>query len=417
VRRLIGLIILVVAAVLLVSACGRKLPAPLGIQLGPGVSLGTMPDAASNFGGEAFTFTATMTSGTGVTSWSWDFGGGAIPNTATGSGNSSSVNVTLVNPSLTADESYSGSFTATDVNGSTTKTFEYTVGPTQNRAPTVTLTYADGVLTATAADEDGDELTFTFTVDSGDVTVTPATIGPTSTYVQTATVAAAGFEDVDFTITVTVDDGMGGTDSDSVSDTLVTPKPPDNAIWMTVDKTTVAVGDTIVLTVWAYNTANPLRYLDSAMVEYEGFGVGGATLTTDTFNLGAVGGDAGDVDGFWTLVPGGNFGLVLGGISLFGPYDADYFVDDVQVPAGRKYIAVNVSPTFTGTPGEAPAGSTGALFNVTLTAETAGTAEFHFVHEYSQSAGGAIIAGTMYSSDENTHYSFVDDQSLEITVE
>jgi len=404
-----------VVFVLLVSACGRKLPPPILLQLGPGVELGALPDEAANFGGEPFTFTATMTSGSGVTSWSWNFGGGATPDTATGSGNSSSVPVILT-PNDAA-QTYNGSFTAADANGTTTKTFEYSVGPTQNMAPTLSLAYAAGVITATGADADGDDLTFTFTVTSGDVMINPASVGPTSTYVQEATLSAAAFGDFAFTVEVTVDDGVGGTATETISDTYSVPPPGHNVIWMTVDRSTVAVGEDVLMTVWAVDLEDPLMYLDSAMIEYDGFGVGAATLTNDTFNLGGPGGEEAEPDGFWELIPGG-YSLVAGGIPLFGPYDAAYFVGGTAVPAGRKYIAVNVAPTFIGvTPTAAPAGSTGPIFNILFTAETAGTHEFHFVHEYSQSAAGAIIAGTLYRSDETNKRTFDDSQSLDIIVE
>ena|GEM_PF-1785639 len=420
-RRLIGLIILMVAAVLLVSACGKKLPPPLGIQLGPGITLGALP-TEDNHGGDAFAFTAQMTSGSGVTSWSWTFGGGAVPNTATGSGNTSSVDVILVNPSLTDDADYDGSFTATDANGTTNKAFSYTVGETLNRPPEIlTFEATDGVLTVTATDPDpGDQLTFAFAVVSGDVTVSPASIGPTAVFTQTATVTASGLGTFPYTASVTVDDGKGGTDDATTDGTLEMTPPNPNMIWMTVDRSTVAVGGTVVMTVWAYNTANALRYLDSAMIEFDGFIVDtdNGKFNDATFNVGAVGGNWNAKDGIWASMTTGTFSDLPPATGLFGPYDATYFVEGVQVPAGRRYFAPNLSPTFVGeTPSVIAAGATGALFNVILTAETAGTHEFHFVHEYTQTAGGAVLAGTMYSSDENTHYSFDDSQSLTITVE
>ncbi len=422
-KRFFVFITFLTVAAFLASACGDKLPPPGTIQLGPSITLGALP-TADNHDGDAFTFTATIT-GSGSISWSWDFGGGAVPTDgASGSGGGTiSVPTRLVNTSLTEDRSYNGSVTATDQFGSRTATFTYVVGRRLNQSPVIeSATFADGLITVVASDPDGDPLTYSYEVISGNVTVTLIGDGSTASVTTSAL-------STDFTVRVTVSDGKGGTATADVSGSISIPIP-DNAIWMIFDKpttfdgynTTVSanVGDEITVTVYAYNIANELSAIVPVHIQFTGDilnyvgdpdGLGPATAS---FEVGEPNGQDWALDGIWTEV-GGIGGFLPGPTAedLFGPYDVDYTVDGQDFP-GMKYFEFAIatyaaSETTPITP--APPGSSGALFSFKFTAASAGTATVRFIQNRDNSATPV----TQYSHGASV-FLFDDQQVVTINV-
>ncbi len=397
-RRVFVLIAFLVGAVLFTSACGKKVSGPVGVLLGPSIGeITTNP--ATFFGNDTVTFTATI-NGSGTITWTWDFDGGATPQTVSGSGSSASATVVVINNSQTEDATYEGTLTATDQFGTRTKTFTFTVGPLQNQAPVIeSVTYADGVITVTASDPDGDPLTYEFTVTSGNVELTVSD--------NTAIVSAPGLGTFDFTVEVTVSDGRGGTATDSVSGQISNVPPQDNAIWMVAEPASASVGDTITIKVFGWNLANELRYLNTVHVAFSG----NLEYVANSFDVGVPGGNW-DIDGFWSLL-GGVGGLAPGDQFefLFGPYpksQADYAND----PAWADYdyfIEVNISP-LPAVPGQdptpAPAGSSDALFNFQVTATSAGTAKLRFYHDK-----------TKYGLTSDGEFFFWDEQVLTIEIQ
>lgn len=283
--------------------------------------------------------------------------------------------------------------------------------PSGNRPPVIeSVSFVGDTILVIASDPDGDPLSYYYIVLSGEVIVSPT--GDSSSALVTTLLD----DEVACEIKVIVSDRRGGEDSATVSGTIAG-HPPGNSIWMLPDKGSVSIGEPVTVTVYAYEIADPLLYLDSAMIEFNGFLADtlDGKFNTETMNLGAVGGAVDEPDGIWTGIPDANYGLFVGAMSLYGLWDASYLVNGERVPEGRQYLAVNVSPLFTTTP--IPAGSSGALFNFTMIAQTAGIATFKFVREYSRNRDGSpVIAGTLYSSTESEHHTFSDQQVATIEV-
>ncbi len=406
-RTFVVFIGVLAVAGIVASACGNKLPGPGEIRLGPSITLGALP-TADNHDGDSFTFTATIT-GSGTISWSWSFGGGAVPDTASGSGGGDiSVTVTLFNDSLTDDATYNGSITASDQFGERTVDFTYVVGERLNQPPVIeSATYSAGTITVVASDPDGDPLTYTYEVTSGDVVVTES--GATAT-VTVAPDVAFPFGDFPFTVRVSVTDGKGGEDSADVTDTLSVATPPDNAIWMVFDRTSANVGDTIGVTVWGINLANEFRYLNSVHIQFDN----NLGYVTGSFDPGDPGGGWSTLDGIWALLSG--VGILLpSSDGLFGPYPVTYTEDGTSF-TNRSYIEANISPTpeTAGVdPTPAPAGSTAALFYFEFTADSSGEALVRFVVNRDDQATPV----TKYGLTGDGEYLFDASQEVTITIQ
>lgn len=407
-RKFYAFITVIMVLSILVTACGSRRPGPVSIQLGPRISGVDVPDPAVNFGGEAFTFGVTVT-GPPAVAWAWDFGGGAVPDTST----SSAPVVTLVNPSTEENASYSGTVTVWDADSRYDEMdFDYTVGPMQNQSPEFT----DGPTFATT----GNTATVTFTVNDGDdedVTITlaltttgsvsmsdtviNASLGDYGPFVVTLT--NGSFDPADVTVDITLDDGTD-TEDGMVSGTIagLMPDNPDT-ILVVPTATEVAVGETFGITVYAYEVAFEVGYLNSIKVGYGGdYAVEPNyedwTLTVDppSWNLGAPGGDQWAKDGpFWEAV---SSVILEVGARLFS-------WDDITTNTPWETLAVNVSLLGT-PPSGAPAGTSGPIFYIEFVANEAGTVDFTFDHD-----------GTYYSEpDGATQHFFTHEVGATITV-
>jgi len=282
--------------------------------------------------------------------------------------------------------------------------------PSVNRPPVIeSVSFVGDTITVIATDPDGDALSYCYIVLSGEVVVSPQGDG------SSALAATLLDGEVACGVKVIVSDGRGGEDSATVRG-VASAKPQQNSILMLFDRVSVGVHEPVTITVYAYELAEPLMYLNSAMIELNGFAVDTADgkFDVNAMNLGALGGAVGFPDGLWADIADADYALFAGCLGLFGPHDASYFVDGEQVPAGRKFLGVNVSPVFA--TGAIPAGSSGPLFNFTLVAESSGIATFKFVREYRQVYDGALLAGTLYSSTEYESHTFFDQQMVAVEV-
>jgi hypothetical protein len=280
----------------------------------------------------------------------------------------------MVNNSLTDNATYTVSVTVTDAQGLfRTETESYVVGPTPNQNPVInSVTYdeASRTLTVNVSDPDGDDI---------DVTVTePAGLSAGST---TDTVAGGGPGDATFTwsaadlfaggsgqTTITADDGAGGTATDDanitvpgitlIDDTMIAVPLAGSTGVSDGNRSTADGGVTIVVATGV--PANPFNFMNGVGVTVET----AATFQSNTFNAGAVGGGAGDVDGFWTAMnPGGGF--------LLPP---DNFIQATDIGGGLERWDFNLTPIG----GADQTTASGALFNFVFEFGSAGTYNLGF---------------------------------------
>jgi hypothetical protein len=156
---------------------------------------------------------------------------------------------------------------------------------------------------------------------------------------------------------------------------------------------TAQVGEPVTVLVATGPTAHPYEYMNGVGLTMPSDGKyiggdpahGGTGDVPGTFNLGAPGGNAGSVDGFWTaMAPSGGF--------LLPP---DNFIQsvDAQPAAGSQRFDFNVTPLG----GSNQITASGALFNAQFRFSTAGTKTFGFQQLQS-------VKRTYYSDDTPTEY-------------
>jgi hypothetical protein len=330
---------------------------------GPIVSV--TPPADMN-GGESHTWSASWVGGTAPYSISWNWGGGANPNTAAANGIAGTTNsqtVTMVNPSQTDSANYNLTVTVTDAQGlGQPATFAYVVDPTLNTAPVITATnFAAGTLTVSVTDAEGDDVTVDITPSAG------ISAGSTSDVVAggngDATFSLSAddiFSGASGTVDITATDTPGDTDTASqavniagitlIADTLIAVPLSGSSSTGTGVRVVVATGV----------PANAFQFMNGVGVTVES----DAQYVATTFNAGAVGGAAGDVDGFWTaMAPGGGF--------LLPP---DNFIQASDIGGGQERWDFNLTPIG----GSDQTTAEGALFNFEFSFSAAGTKTLGF---------------------------------------
>jgi hypothetical protein len=380
------LLVLVAAAVILLAvSCDTKNVGNTALPFrGPIVTV-TVP--ADMNGAEVHNWVVSWIGGTAPYTIEMAMGGGTTANVPAGTAAVSPFTqaFTMVNPSVVDDVNYNYTVTVTDAQGlSGTATAQYTVLHMLNQAPVIESAVFDAAtdrLTVSVSDpDDGETLDVTVTVPAGlgvdDDTKTAAATGPlAATFDWTATDFVTGGSG---TTTVTVSDG----DATDTADVLITvdgfPLAPDT-LYAFASPTSVATGDTVTVTIMTGDPANPFQYLNGVGLTIES----DCDKVANSFNAGAVGGGAGDVDGFWTTMnPGGGF--------LLPP---DNFIVATDIGGGRERWDFNLTPIG----GSDVAAGEGALFSYQFTFSAAGTKTFGF-----QDIN--VVNRTYYSDSVPTEY-------------
>lgn len=142
---------------------------------------------------------------------------------------------------------------------------------------------------------------------------------------------------------------------------------------------TAAVGEAVRVVVATGIPNNPFQYMTGAGLTMPSDG----TYVKGSFNAGAPGGEAGDVDGYWAqMAPAGGF--------LLAP---DSFIVPVDIGNGRVRFDFNLTPLS----GSNQFTAKGALFNAQFSFSTAGTKVFRF----QQTQG---VKRTYYSDDSHEYF-------------
>lgn len=368
-----SVIILGVAAGLLTGGCRTA-------NVGPAQTIQntlavTVP--AGLTGGADATWRVTWSGGTPPYTIEMDMGGGATADIAAGTAATSPFehDFTMVAGDFTYTVTVTGSLgTSGTVSGS------YTVASTQDAPSIDDVTYADGVLTVTVSDPDGDTVTVSVTEPAGlavDALSKEAT-GGTAVFNWSATDPIAGGSG---DTTITADDGQGGTDTATATITIDPLSIPAGGLAAVPLATTATTADTVTVLVTSGDFSNPFLYMNGVGVTVDS----GAAYVDTTFNVGAPGGAQLDVDGVWTAASPDSF-LV----------PTDFMIQENDIGGGRVRIDFNVTP-INGT--ETTDG--GALFNFELDFLDAGTYTLGFEEFHD-------VKRTYYSDGASTEYNWDD---------
>jgi hypothetical protein len=356
------IVLMALGLLALVSSCdtlniGNGQPQRLAISLSAPV--GTGADAPGLFGQQTATFSAAIIGVNGPFNISWNFGGAATNTTSTlAAAGTSTVSVTFVD--LAADTDFTATATVTDSAGVTqSDSVTFTVGPTQNLPPSIdSASFAGGTITVTGSDPDaGDTLTYTAALDSGDVTVGGAT---------NASNAGAEFgvspNDIlagaNFTVTVTVTDAAGATDTAEVSGSFDAFPLAADTLYAIATQSSASAGGNVRIAIATGDTANSFQYLNGCGVVCEN----DATYAATTFDVGVIDstpdvGSANPIDGVWADMGATSF--------LLAP---DNFITGTDLGDGTSRTDFNVTPL-----GGSDITANGLLFNFEYTFASAGT--------------------------------------------
>jgi hypothetical protein len=359
---------------------------------------------ANMAGGADANWSVSWTGGTAPYTIEMDLGGGATANVAAGTAATTPYahTFTMVNPSLTDNASYTYTVRVTDSEDRVgTATAQYTIGPTNGPEITIDSAVFDAALdrltVTVSSPDDGETLTVSVTVPAGlavdDAEKVAAATGPlTATFDWTALDILAGATG---DTTITVDNGHGATDTETATITVEPFVLAADKLYAIAAPANVAVGDPVTVTVLTGVPANPFQYLNGIGMTIES----DADKVASSFNVGAVGGNPGDVDGFWTAMnPSGGF--------LLPP---DQFIIATNIGGGRERWDFNLTPIG----GSDVDSSSGALFNCQFTFATAGTKTFGFQDVNT-------VNRTYYSDHDNIIYFWGDitnDDAPAVTVE
>ena len=364
-------LILAVLVLALATSCDSLVRDTLNVGHGRGHGatidirspVATGPNAPSLFGNETAEFSADIIGVNGPFNISWRFGGAAEDTTSVlfNSG-TSTVEVLLID--LDEETTFTATATLTDSAGiAYSDSVTFTVGPTQNIPPTIdSLTFSDGILTATASDPDNDYLEFSAKVLSGVVRVS----GPYNTTATSASFSLVS-EDIlaggNFSVQVTVQDGRGGEDSDTFNQEFKAfPLEPDTLYAIATSDRTSAGGNVRVV-VATGDTANPFQYVNGCGVVCEN----GASYASQTFDVGNPDdtpdvGSANPIDGVWGDMGATSF--------LLAP---DNFITGTDLGNGSSRTDFNVTPL-----GGSDITANGILFSFEYTFASAGTYHLGF---------------------------------------
>lgn len=352
-------VLVAVGLLILAASCDTK---NIGNQMPTRGPVPTVTVPAGMNGGEDATWSVSWIGGTPGFTVTWNFGGGAANVGPIAATSPNTQVATMINPSTDNDATYTYTVTVTDAQGlSGTATGSYTVGPTLNQDPEITaVDYTEPTLTVTVSDPEGDDVTVTLSAVAG-LSSAPASV-----------VVAGGAGDAVFnfsaddlfaggngTVTITADDGNGGTDT---ADQAVTVAPlvlADDTIYVLPLTHSAGTGDPVTFVCATGTMPNPFQFLNGVGVIIEE----DAAYVANSFNVGPIGGAAGDVDGaIWTAV--GPTGFLLADNLI----QATASAGTNAIPAGRERWGFNV----TGLGGSDVNNGKGILFNFQFTFSAAG---------------------------------------------
>ncbi|MCC7477775.1 hypothetical protein IT575_04890 [bacterium] len=336
----------------------------------------TPADSAGLFGNEEATFTVAFQNGRAPYTVNIDFGGAAAPNISGVPATSPySTTVTLVD--LAAAQSFTATARVTDATGITGNpiTLTFSVGATRNIAPELTLSVAGSVVTASASDADGDEVTIRLDSATGGLSGTPSSVTGSGDFSFSA---ADIFTGGSGTATFTADDGNGGTDTETSATIVIGAIGPAlDAIAAIPLVTSAGTADTVKVVVATGPVANPFQFMTGVSIVFPP----GCGYSANSYDFGApVAGDPRlnpvedkdqeTADGIWAVVnPASGF---LGvGDNLLTP--------DTSLPApfsGSSAIDFNITPLGGS---DAPAGTSGILFNFNLEFSAPGSYKLDFL--------------------------------------
>ena len=353
------------------------------INYGPSINAFTVSpaDPAGLFGGESATFSASFHSGTAPYTISIDFGGAASPNLDwTPATSPFSSTVALVD--LQRAQDFTATFRVTDALGFTAnpRTLTFNVGATRNKPPVLTLAVAGNIVSASITDPDSSEVTVTLDSVSSGLSGRPASQrieggNGSADFSFSAVEILAGAVG---TATFTADDRDGGTDTETSGTITVQPVVlPDDGLAAIPLATEASTEDSVKVVIASGPMANPFQFMTGVSIIFPP----GCSYSGNSYDYGApVRDDSGlnpvedkdqeTVDGIWTLV---------NPVSGFLGVGDNLLVPDTDLPApfeGMSAIDFNITP-LNGT--DAPAGSSGILFNFDLEFSAAGTYKLGFL--------------------------------------
>jgi len=237
------------------------------------------------------------------------------------------------------------------------------VNPT-NHDPTITAVSDDAncQVTVTVADQDGDDVVVTPAAPAsmealdGTQTITGGNGAFTFSFAPKDVLAGAS-GNIDFT----ADDGNGGSASIGANLLCAGITLASDTLYAIPTRPTISVGSPLTILVATGVPAHPFEYLNGVRVTAPQ--ASGINFVGGSLNVGAVGGAAGDADGFWTAMAPSSF--------LLPP---DNFIVRSDAGGGLYGIDFNITPLG----GSNQTSASGALFNFQVTFDTPGTYDLGF---------------------------------------
>ena len=336
------------------------------------------------------TFTVNWAGGTAPYTVAWNFGGGAANVGAAAGVSPVSQNVTWNDLAAAAD--FVVTVTVTDaldqfnVASATVHVIE-----TQNMAPFIdSMVVAGNVLTVTASDPDGDALTVDIAGYTGMTADATSVAGDVAAFAFTADDMLVG---ANSTVDVSVTDGAATTTGTSAAVVIAAFAPAADTLYAIPMAATAAVDEPVTILVYTGATGAFQFMLNVGLVV-----PADASYESNTFNVGAIGGNTDDADGVWAAITS-NGGFILGPDMLIQPG-----ANPEDSLGTDNRFDFNISPLG----GTDQASVSGALFNAQFSFSAAGTKtitfqEFNGVNRtyYSDLAAstdtfwGAFVDGTI----------------------
>ena len=357
------IVLMALGLLALVSSCdtlniGGGQPQRLSITLNAPVGTGASGNVLS--GSETANFSASVIGVNGPFNISWNFGGAATNTTSSlATAGTSTVGVTFVD--LAATQSFTATATVTDgANVTQSDSVTFSVRETQNAAPVITsATFAAGVVSVVASDADGDALTFSATVVSGNVTLggpSNATATSADFSVSPGDIIAGG----NFVVNVVASDGTASDNADVNGSFGAFPLAADT-LYALATAGSASAGGNVRIAVATGDTANSFQYMNGCGVTCES----GASYNKKSFDTGDIDGDTepgAPIDGVWADMGASDFLL---------PNDS--FIVGTDIGGGISRTDFNVTPL-----GGSDITANGLLFSFEYTFASAGTYNLGF---------------------------------------